>query len=359
MWINTAIIWMLIFFMIIGIGDKALGNKRGYGKAFDEGFQTMGPLAIVMVGMITVAPILAEGLRPLLTPAFLWLGADPAMFSGMILAVDMGGYPLAFELASSQEAAKFSGIILATMLGPTFVFTVPVALGLISNKHYPLLARGIMLGLIPVPVGAFLGGLLAGFSPAFIGQQLIPVFIFTGIVIVGLLLIEDIMIWCFVFIGKVMMLLVTSVLVVVAIQELAGVTLIRGLTPFAESMEIVGLIVLALGGAFPFVHFLQRRVIPICSNIIDKSRIEAGTWIGLIASLAHSIPMYKKLDDLDNRGKLMNIAFSVSGAFVFGGHLAFTAAVEPTLVFPMIIGKLSAGILAVILAYMLSARLLR
>ncbi|MCR6106047.1 ethanolamine utilization protein EutH [Salipaludibacillus agaradhaerens] len=359
MWINTAIIWMLIFFMIVGIGDKALGNKRGYGKAFDEGFQTMGPLAIVMVGMITVAPILAEGLRPLLTPAFLWLGADPAMFSGMILAVDMGGYPLAFELASSQEAAKFSGIILATMLGPTFVFTVPVALGLISNKHYPLLARGIMLGLIPVPVGAFLAGSLAGYSPVFIGQQLIPVFIFTGIVIVGLLLIEEVMIRCFIFIGKVMMLLVTSVLVVVAIQELAGVTLIRGLTPFAESMEIVGLIVLALGGAFPFVHFLQRRVIPLCSNIIDKSGIEAGTWIGLIASLAHSIPMYKKLDDLDNRGKLMNIAFSVSGAFVFGGHLAFTAAVEPTLVFPMIIGKLSAGILAVILAYMLSARLLR
>jgi ethanolamine transporter len=69
--------------------------------------------------------------------------------------------------------------------------------------------------------------------------------------------------------------------------------------------------------------------------------------------------MLKKHDDFDNQGKLMTIAFSVSGAFVFGGHLGFTAAVEPTLVFPMIAGKLSAGLLAVMLAYLLSAKLLR
>lgn len=137
MWVNTVIIWTLIFFMIVGISDKALGTKRGYGKAFDEGFQTMGPLAIFMVGMLTVAPILAEGLRPFVTPVFLWLGVDPAVFPGMILAVDMGGYPLAVELASSQEAARFSGIILATMLGPTFVFTIPIALGVINENHIP------------------------------------------------------------------------------------------------------------------------------------------------------------------------------------------------------------------------------
>jgi ethanolamine transporter len=51
-----------------------------------------------------------------------------------------------------------------------------------------------MLGLIPVPIGAFLAGVLAGYSPTFIGQQLIPVLIFTAIVIGGLILIEDFMI---------------------------------------------------------------------------------------------------------------------------------------------------------------------
>ena len=44
------------------------------------------------------------------------------------------------------------------------------------------------------------------------------------------------------------------------------------------------------------------------------------------------------------------MAFAVSGAFVFGDHLAFTAGDDPAMVGPMIIGKLAAGILAVILA---------
>ena len=56
----------------------------------------------------------------------------------------------------------------------------------------------------------------------------------------------------------------------------------------------------------------------------------AGRWLGindaaaagLIASLANSIATFGMVKDMNRRGKVVNIAFAVSAAFVFGDHLA-------------------------------------
>ena len=51
----------------------------------------MGALAMSMIGIICLAPVLADVLRPVVVPVYQFLGADPAMFVGTILANDMGG----------------------------------------------------------------------------------------------------------------------------------------------------------------------------------------------------------------------------------------------------------------------------
>ncbi|MFC4738344.1 ethanolamine utilization protein EutH [Bacillus daqingensis] len=347
MLLNQFVIWILVLAAAAGAADKIRGNKKGYGEAFDEGFRTMGPLAFVMVGMISVAPLLAELLRPILIPVFTLIGADPGMFPGMLLAVDMGGYPLALELAETREAALLSGIILATMLGPVFVFTVPVALGLIHKEDHTVFAEGIMLGLIPVPAGAFLAGLAAGMPAMFVLQQLIPAAVLVMGMVAGLYWAGSSIVKLFITGGRLIMAFITVVIFILIVQELTGVVIMPGLTPFRESMEIVGLIVLALAGAFPLVHFLKRTLHDKLSA--RKGGISADGWIGFLTQLAHSIPVYKKLHTLDREAKLMNVAFSVSGAFLLGGHLGFTAALEPEMTIPMLIGKASAGVMAVLL----------
>ncbi|NJP36674.1 ethanolamine utilization protein EutH [Alkalicoccus luteus] len=347
MLLNQLVIWILVIAAAVGAADKIRGNKKGYGEAFDEGFRTMGPLAFVMVGMISVAPLLAEMLRPVLIPVFTFIGADPGMFPGMLLAVDMGGYPLAMELAETREAALLSGIILATMLGPVFVFTVPVALGLIHKEDHTVFAEGIMLGLIPVPAGAFLAGLAAGMPAMFVLQQLVPAALLVIAMVAGLYWAGPSVVRLFIAGGRMIMVFITAVILILIVQELAGIVILPGLTPFHESMEIVGLIVLALAGAFPLVHFLKRT---LHSRLAArKGRISADGWIGFLTQLAHSIPVYKKLHTLDDEAKLMNVAFSVSGAFLLGGHLGFTAALEPEMTVAMLIGKASAGVMAILL----------
>ena len=77
---------------------------------------------------------------------------------------------------------------------------------------------------------------------------------------------------------------------------------------------------------------------------------------GLIASLANSIATFGLVKEMNQRGKVINIAFAVSAAFVFGDHLGFTAGFAPEMIGPMIVGKLVSGASAVGVAMWLTRR---
>lgn len=95
----------------------------------------MGALGLAMVGMTALAPVIAMLLGPVIIPVYEMLGANPSVFAGSILAIDMGGFFLAKELAGGDVAAwLYSGVLLASMMGATMVFSIPVALGIIEKK---------------------------------------------------------------------------------------------------------------------------------------------------------------------------------------------------------------------------------
>ena len=166
--INSVIMMIMMIFMVVGAIDKILGNKYGYGEQFEEGFNAIGPLALSMAGVVAAAPVLAEILGPILKPIYTAIGADASMFATTLLACDMGGYPLAMELASNEAIGNFAGLILGTMMGPTIVFTIPVALGIIKKEDRSYLGAGVLAGMITIPLGCIAGGpiscLLARFS---------------------------------------------------------------------------------------------------------------------------------------------------------------------------------------------------
>lgn len=54
------------------------------------------------------------------------------------------------------------------------------------------------------------------------------------------------------------------------------------------------------------------------------------------------------------KDKVLTIAFAVCVAFLFGNHLAFTANFQPTMIGPLLLGKLGGSIFAFALAMWLS-----
>ena len=359
MGINDIILYVMTGFMALGALDKAfLENRLGFGEKFEEGFMAMGSLMLAMGGVITLAPFLAAVLKPVIVPLYQAVGADPAMFATTLLACDMGGYPLAMQMAANPQIGRFAGIILGGMMGPTIVFSIPVALGIIEKKDHPALAKGILIGMVTIPLGCLAGGLMMlgeGFTLFTLLLNIVPVLVVSILIAAGLKFIPSAMIKGFSAFGKVVVALITVGLAMGIVEALSPYRFFPegspyALVPLTESYAVIGSIAIVLAGAFPMVTFITKvfkAPLLVFGRKLGMGDIAAA---GMVATLANNIPTFTMMKDMDERGKIINVAFAVSAAFVFGDHLGFTAGVERGLILAMIVGKLVAGIAAVVLA---------
>ena len=353
---HEILIAVMAAFAVAGAIDRIFGNRWGLGKEFEAGILAMGSLALAMVGIVCLAPVLAGLLKPVIVPVFAFLGADPAMFAGTILACDMGGGALAVELAASHQAAMLGGVLTGSMLGATVVFTIPVAMGILEEKDRPVMAQGILCGIVTIPLGVLAGGLTAGFPIGMVLRNLIPIVIIAALIALGLWRAENAMVRGFEVFGKLVVAVVTVGLVAAIVEALTGFVIIPGMAPISDGFETVGTIAIVLAGAFPLVFVITK--------LLRKPLMAAGRWLGindaaaagLIASLANSIATFGMVKDMNRRGKVVNIAFAVSAAFVFGDHLGFTAGFAPEMIGPMIVGKLVGGVSAIAVAMWLTGK---
>lgn len=359
MGINEIIVYLMVIFMAIGAIDKCLNGKLklGLGEKFEEGINAMGSLTIGMVGIIVLAPVLADILSPVVVPVYKALGADPAMFATSLLALDMGGFQLALEMAESQDAGMFAAVILGSMMGPTIVFSIPVALGIIEKEDHKFLATGIMAGMVTIPIGTFVGGLVAGYSLSLVLSNLVPIILVALLLAFGLWKIPEKMIKGFTIFGQGVVIVAILGLAIGIIQALTPLTIIPGTTPIADGISIVGSIVIVLAGAYVMVEVIVRAFKKPLMNLGKLLGMNEVAAAGMVATLANNIPMFAMMKDMDNRGKIINVAFCVSAAFVFGDHLGFVAGVAKDMIFSMIVGKLVGGITAVIVAIFICNRM--
>lgn len=371
--VNSVIIFVMMIFMIVGAIDKIRGNKKGYGEQFEEGFNAMGPLAIAMAGVVAAAPVLAIILRPIIVPIYQLVGADASMFATTLLACDMGGYPLAMKMAANENIGNFAGLILGTMMGPTIVFTIPVALSIIKKEDRPFLGAGILAGLITVPIGCIVGGLVMNLTSykmniGTIIVNIIPVIIIAGLIVLGLWFKPQKMINGFNKFGTAVTVIITFFTAVAVFEYQTGIKFPlmnimvepdeSGVVPLESGLLVCGQIAIVLIGAFPMVKWITDTFEKPLEKIGRKLGMNEAGSAGLIANLANNIAMFNIMKDMNAKGKILNVAFAVSAAFVFGDHLGFTAGVNNEMIFPVIVGKLVAGITALILANIMSPMLL-
>ena len=354
---HEVLIWVMAIFAVLGAVDRIFGNRFGLGQEFENGILAMGSLALAMVGIIALAPVLAGLLRPVVVPVYRLLGADPAMFAGTILACDMGGGALALEMTEDPQAAAFGGVLCGSMLGATIVFTIPVALGILKEEDRPALAKGILAGIVTIPVGLLVGGLVAGFPVGMVLRNLIPVALLAALIALGLWKAENAMIKGFAIFGKGIVALITIGLAASIVQALTGFAIIPGMESIEVGFQTVGAIAIVLAGAFPLVYVVTKLLRKPLLKLGHLLGIGDTAAAGLVASLANSIATFNLVEKMDYRGKVVNIAFAVSAAFVFGDHMGFTAGFAPQLLPAMILGKLAGGAAAVAVALWMTKKM--
>ena len=351
---HEILIAIMALFAVLGAIDRIFGNRWGLGQEFENGILAMGSLALAMVGIVSLAPVLAAVLKPVVVPIYAFLGADPAMFAGTILANDMGGGALAAEMTDDPQAALLGGVLTGAMLGATIVFTIPVAMGILEEKDRPAMAKGILCGIVTIPLGVLVGGLAAGFPVGMVLRNLVPIVLIAALIALGLWRAERAMVKGFEVFGKFVVTVVTVGLAAAIVEELTGFVIIPGMAPISEGFATVGTIAIVLAGAFPLVFVITKLLRKPLMAMGKRLGINDAAAAGLIASLANSIAAFGMVKDMNQRGKVINIAFAVSAAFVFGDHLGFTAGFAPEMIGPMILGKLAGGVSAVAVAMWLT-----
>lgn len=385
--IETAVVYVIMACALAGAVAAAVRPDSELGQEFVTGIDSIGPIFLPSAGILAAAPFLTAFVSNVFGPLFGALGADPAMAATTIVAVDMGGYQLADALAQTREG-WIMAMVTGYMAGATIVFTIPVALKMLEKRDQKYLALGAMSGFLAIPVGVFVASAVIALTNPVIretvstnseatyqmalgfGQilrNLVPLTAICVALAAGLKLAPDAMIRGFVAFGRALDAVLKIVFVLVVIEYFTGaLTALFGSSPLDpiiaddensfRALEVAGAIGIMLCGAFPMVYLIRRYLSGPLGKLGQAVGLSADATAGLLAASANVLALLGMVKDMRARDKVLCLSYGVCAAFLFGDHLSFTANFQPTLIVPVLLGKLSAGICAICLCNLLAVR---
>lgn len=383
--IGTVIVYIIMFCAVLGAFAAIKNPEDGLGKEFMSGLHAVGHIFVPAAGIMASIPYLTWFISKFIGPIFDAVGADPAIAATTILASDMGGYHLAEALKNSYEG-WIMAMVVGYMAGATIVFSIPMGLAMLDKRDHKYMALGIMSGILTIPIGALISSVLivlfntnireiisttSASSYEFVisyGQiliNLLPLFVFVVVLAAGLKFFPRAMITGFMIFGRVMDAAIKLVLVFSIVEIFTGLfTTVFGAWGFDpimadkedqfRALETAGNIGIMLAGAFPMVYLLRKYASKPLEAGGRKLGLTSVGSAGILATMANILAMFSLVRYMRPKDKVINIAFGVCAAFLLGDHLSFTANFQPTIILPVMIGKLSAGIIAIIIAYWIS-----
>lgn len=341
---------VIILFAVLGAIDYVIGNKFGIGEEFKKAFMLLGTLAFSMIGMIVIAPLIGEVLSPVFDFTYKYLHIEPSIIPASLFANDMGGAPLAKAIAKNESVGMFNALVVSSMMGATVSFTIPFAIGAVGKDKHRETFLGFLCGIVTIPLGCLVAGLMCGIQIVSLLLDLLPLLIFSGIIAFGLIKAPNFCVKVFNIFAKIITVVIIIGLVMGSVNFLLGKELIKGLAPIEEGAMVCFNASVVMCGMFPLLSVISRLLKKPFKLLGSKADINDVSALGFMSTLATNITTFGLMDKMDKKGVMLNSAFAVSAAFTFADHLAFTVAFDSSYLLPMIVGKLTAGILAVIVA---------
>lgn len=344
---------IVVIFSILGAVDKILGNRLGLGKEFEKAFNLLGVISLSMIGMIIISPFLARLMVPIAVFFEKILHMDASVIPASLFANDMGGAPMATEMASNQKIGFYNALVVSSMMGCTISFTIPFAFGVVDKSRQRELMCGLLCGIVTIPVGCLISGIICKIPFVVLVINLIPLILFSVVIAVGLVLAPNLCIKIFKIFSVLISTVITIGLLLGVIRFLTGFEVIKGLATIEEGAAICLNIAIVLSGSFPFMCILSKLLAKPLKAVGKHFGINEISVIGVISTLVTSATAFGMMDKMDKKGAAINSAFAVSGAFVLGSHLAFTMAFDANYILPVIVGKIVSGLASVILTYLI------
>lgn len=345
--------FVMACFSILGAADLIIGNKFGLGKQFERGIKLLGLMVMSMVGMLVLAPLIAHFLQPIVRPMAEALHFEPSVIPAMLLANDMGGAPLAMEFATNPQVGYYNALIVSSMMGVTISFNIPFAMGVVNKEQHEPLLLGLLCGIITTPTGCLVSGIIVGLPIGDLLASLIPLLICAVLLAIALFMWPRACVKVFKVFGAIINIIIIFGLAVGMFEGLTGIELVPYTAPVGDAFEVCTNAAMVMSGAFPLIYIISKILDKPMKKFGNLVGINTASALGFLSTLATNMTTYGNMQDMDDKGVLLNSAFSVSTGFVFAGHLAYTLAFNADYSVSMMVGKVISGIFAVIVAIIL------
>lgn len=346
--------YVFIFFAAIAALDRIFGSKLGLGDEFERGISMAGPLVMAMGGMLVLVPVVSNFLSNISGTSSLFF--DFSIIPSVLLANDMGASQIAMSLASSSEVGLLNGMVVSSMMGCTVSFLIPYVLQFTDKSRHSDVVFGLLCGIITIPVGVFISGLIIGVNILALIFVLLPLIVFAGVVAFGILKFEKITVRIFIGIGWVIKAIITFGLMVGIVDFLTGFEIVHGVDSLENVMKTIASILCIMVGVLPLLSILKRILKKPLAAMGKLLGINDTSSLGMLVTLGTCLSTFEMSGEMDRRGLIFNSAFAVSASFMFIDHLAWTMAVAPETTLAVIVGKLASGISAVAFAFVLCKR---
>lgn len=340
------ITYIMVVFAVLGGIDRIIGNKFGLGKEFERGIEILSLLTSAMFGILILSPVIANLIKPVLS----YLPMEPSLPMGIVFSIDLGGAELAKELATTPELGYFNGIIVATMMGCTISFSIPFALNSVDKQLHKFVFLGFLCGIVTIPIGSFVGGLVAGVPLNMLLADLLPLVIISAIIAFGLAKFPNVSVKIFSVFGNLLKFITAVGLVVGVVSALLHKDIVPGMMPVEKAFSIIFNAAMFMAGAFPFVYVLSKILGRPLKAMGKLFHINDVSVTGLLSTLASNTVTFDMMKTMDNKGIVINSAFIVAASSVFSSHMAYAMGVCPSFTPGLIVGKFVGGILAVVVA---------
>ncbi|MBR6503528.1 MAG: ethanolamine utilization protein EutH [Firmicutes bacterium] len=320
------VVAVLLVFAAIGLLDKIMSGRWHLSPEFDKGLELMGSIALSVVGLYCMGVYLSERFADPIARLAAVLPFDPSVIVGSLLCPDTGALPVALQIASSRPVALYCGMVLSTAVGVTISFNLPACLNTLRSKEdFSLMMEGVIIGLITIFPGAVAGALVLRLPMSDFIRNTIPILVLCVILALGL---------------KASARMTTSILTIFA-------NIIRAISLVFFAMVILGVFVPRFALASPdlvadaFISVgkmmavvcgamvFSKLLMTFCKGPLHRLAELLGTneyaVNGLILSMVTVFAMLPLFPKMDRRGKLINAAFSVAGAYIIGSQMAFVS----------------------------------
>ena len=339
-------ILIMLFLCLIGLLDKALNNRLGLVESFDKGINSMGSITMSMIGFYCIAITLIQNNVDVIKTISNNSSLDPSIIIGSILAPDMGGFSIVAGL-NNNSFLVFSGLVLTSTLGQTISFQLPIFLASLKKIDLNPFINVLIYGILSLPLILLVVAWYLQLPNLLI--NLLPILLLCLILTIALYFSYEKTLFVLTLFGYIIRMISIGLFALVVLQLFFDTLPFTTNTLISEALVIVLRMCIVVCGSMILSDFIIKHFSKFIFIIGRKLGINSTSVVGLLLSLGTSIAMIPLFSQMDRKGKMMNAAFSVSGAYVLGGQLGFISSVADSHgIMIYMLTKISAGVLAII-----------